>query len=411
MKFLDRAQIRKAVTDSISGFLRAPATLTRTGVFQYVIDSNGEFVFGAAACGPGCKTIGVLRSPEEVFADASIASFEAVPLVDDHPQENGAVVNAENVKRLQVGSVGTPFRNGDMLDANVCVTDAAMIEKIRGGKVALSCGYFADTIDAPAGAMFEGIPYHKIQQNIRGNHLAVCDAARAGEKARMHLDSAVQVEETSSEVKKTLSQPGAAAPRTEKKNMEKIIVDGYTFEVEAQVAQAFVKQTKATAEILKANGEEITALKSKADKAQAVCDSTAAEVATLKTKIAALEAPAFIASKVAERVEIEKLASKHGITADGKDLLTVKREVIGKLNPAAKLEGKSADYVEAFFDSITAQAPTSGNVITDAAAKLIGGATQPVVVTDAAERSKKYDASFFGGDASKVTNRATPENL
>lgn len=412
MKFLDRGTIRKAVTDAMSGFLRAPATLTRSGVFQYFVDSNGDFLFGPDASQPGAKLIGVLRPPEEVFSDASMASFELVPVVDDHPyNEPDVKVTTENVRRLTVGSVGAPHRNGDLLEATVCITDADTIEKIKAGKVSLSCGYFADTIDAPAGAMFEGVAYHKIQKNVRGNHLAICDQGRAGEVARLHLDSVVQVEETLSDdslAAKKLQQNTPSKKEQGKKNMDKIIVDGLPIEVSEIAAAAINKHNKATGEILAANATEIAALKSKADKTQAICDATAGEVTALKAEVAKLSAPAFIAAKIAERVEVEKLASKHGLVADGKDLITVKREVIAKLNPSIKLDGKSNDYVEAFYDASTA-AP-AGNAVTDAADKLLreSGAPTVAAITDADTRRKNFNTSVYGADATVVTNRMVP---
>jgi hypothetical protein len=61
------------------GFLIASAKLARSGIQPYraVEFSNGS--------GDPMRILNIYRPPEEVFAPESLASYEGVPLTNDHP--------------------------------------------------------------------------------------------------------------------------------------------------------------------------------------------------------------------------------------------------------------------------------------------------------------------------------------
>ena len=140
--------------------------LARTGYYDY---RESELIDG----GSDEKIVKVYRSPEEVFNEESIRSMNFKPLVDDHPSDN---VTPETVSYLQKGFM-TNVRRGtgnesSYLLADIVVTDPAVIDKIRSGdKRELSVGYTSD-IDEQDGK-YE-------MKNIRGNHIALCEAGRAG---------------------------------------------------------------------------------------------------------------------------------------------------------------------------------------------------------------------------------------
>ena len=116
--------------------------------------------------------IEINRSEKEVFDEKTIASFENKPLTIDHPDEP---VNPDNYKYLSVGNTFN-VRKGDyegqpVLLADIMVTDAEAIRLIESGEMTeLSCGYDCDITDSP----------NPEQINIRGNHVALCIAGRAG---------------------------------------------------------------------------------------------------------------------------------------------------------------------------------------------------------------------------------------
>lgn len=112
------------------------------------------------------------RKPAEVFSLATLASFENKPLTLEHPDED---INAENYKDYAIGFV-RDVRKGqidgqDVILGTLVVTDADAIAEIENGtRTELSCGYDCDIEDEP----------HPQQKNIRGNHVALCSAGRAG---------------------------------------------------------------------------------------------------------------------------------------------------------------------------------------------------------------------------------------
>src|SRR5574344_1521553 len=113
-------------------------------------------------------------------------SLRMKPVTNDHPKE---VVTADNVKLFQVGNLGDNPFNGDNihLTIDMVIQDSGAIGDILKGKRELSCGYTADIVDEKG--VWLGMPYTKRQKNIRYNHVAVVDSARAGEAARIKLDS------------------------------------------------------------------------------------------------------------------------------------------------------------------------------------------------------------------------------
>lgn len=140
--------------------------LARTGYYDY---RESELIED----GSPDKIVKVYRSPEEVFDPISMKSMNYKPLVDDHPEEN---VTPETVGYLQKGFM-TNIRRGvgefdGCLMADIVVTDPVVIDEILTKKKRdLSVGYTAD---------IEEVNGQYIMKNIRGNHIALCEAGRAG---------------------------------------------------------------------------------------------------------------------------------------------------------------------------------------------------------------------------------------
>lgn len=141
------------------------AVLARTGKQEYLKseiypDSDED------------EIIAVDRRPEQVFSEATISSFENVPLTCEHPYES---VTPENYKDYSVGYVrdvhkGT-YNGKDVLVGTLVVTDPQCIQDIQNGyRTELSCGYDCDITEGDAPQ----------QINIRGNHVALCEQGRAG---------------------------------------------------------------------------------------------------------------------------------------------------------------------------------------------------------------------------------------
>ncbi len=123
---------------------------------------------------PDSRLIPVLRPESEVFAPACIASFEGMPVTDDHPSCPEGVT-AENIRRLQKGHAHNVRKGSgsesDLLLADLIITDPVLIEEILSGKREISCGYNYTLCEEDG---------QFIQREIRGNHVAVVEAGRAG---------------------------------------------------------------------------------------------------------------------------------------------------------------------------------------------------------------------------------------
>ena len=167
MKILTEEKLSKHRYKTSEGYLVCvDAILARTGTQTYLErelfedkeDSNQE--------------INVLREPDQVFDEKTIASFENKPITIEHPQD---FVNSDNYKDLAVGFVRDVTKKEvdgkDLLVGNLIITDQEAIKAIEDGKIYLSCGYDCDIVE-------EDNKWY--QKNIRGNHIALCDNPRAG---------------------------------------------------------------------------------------------------------------------------------------------------------------------------------------------------------------------------------------
>jgi hypothetical protein len=141
--------------------------VARTGTQEYLPEELG---LPAGNGPPGL--IPVIRPEEEVFSPETIASFEGMPVTNDHPPDG---VDIGNIKALQKGHAHNVRRGSgeerDLLLADLIITDPVLIGLIMDGKREISCGYTYELCE-------ENGKY--IQRRIRGNHVAVVDAGRAG---------------------------------------------------------------------------------------------------------------------------------------------------------------------------------------------------------------------------------------
>lgn len=151
------------------GYLVDHPILTSCGIFEYA--------------NPDGSIRRELRLPEEVFNDKSLASYEGKPIIVTH---DAGEVNKDNAHRETIGTIlSKGYRDGDDVRAKIIIHDTNRMK--QSGLRELSLGY-ALTLDETPG-VYDGQPYDAIQRNIEINHLALVDAARAGEQARLNIDS------------------------------------------------------------------------------------------------------------------------------------------------------------------------------------------------------------------------------
>lgn len=123
------------------------------------------------------EVVVVNRPPEEVFKPATVASFEGKPFTNNHPFElldisNTAIYEKGHVQNVRISDDKT------YIIADIMVKDAQTISDIENGKRELSAGYNCDCLQDEDGNWY--------QCNIIGNHVALVDKGRAGEKVRIN---------------------------------------------------------------------------------------------------------------------------------------------------------------------------------------------------------------------------------
>lgn len=151
------------------GYLRDKPILTTTGIFEYI--------------NPDGTVRRELRLPEEVFAPESLETYKGKPVIITH---DAGLVDKDNVHEEQIGTVLTNgYRDGNDVRAEIIIHDTEEMKEC--GLKELSLGYNLDLDETPG--VWEGEPYDAIQRNIRINHLALVREARAGETARLNIDS------------------------------------------------------------------------------------------------------------------------------------------------------------------------------------------------------------------------------
>ena len=150
-------------TKTDEGFLICKnVPIARTGTMEYLARELG-------LDGDPERIVTVNRYEEDVFSPAAMASFEGKIVTDNHPPDN---LLPETAGAYSRGHVQNVRREGDKLVADLHITDASLISDIENGvKREVSCGYTC--IYVPDGNGYR-------QTQIRGNHVAVVPAGRAG---------------------------------------------------------------------------------------------------------------------------------------------------------------------------------------------------------------------------------------
>lgn len=160
--------------------------IARTGSMDYLESELNP-------AGSSSKMVKVLRSPEEVFSEAALSSFEGKPVTNEHPPE---LLTPETCSLYAKGHAQN-IRKGegewkDCVMADLHIQDESLIREVQEGKREISCGYECSYSDNGDGTYS--------QHEIRGNHIAVVSRGRAGKNVAI-LDSKKNIEATRPERK------------------------------------------------------------------------------------------------------------------------------------------------------------------------------------------------------------------
>lgn len=364
------------------GYLIAPGNLARTGVQEY-----RAFELGLDADGMDpMKVIRLHRPADEVFNPASMASFESKPITIEHPKE---AVTADNWSELAKGEVRDVTRSGDLMTGTLLIKAKDAIDALQEGKVQLSNGYTFE-LDMTSGQTADGRAYDGIQRNIRGNHVALVDAARCGSACRI-ADSQTNI---------------TTKGKTMTDAKRKVAVDGIPLEVEdtaANVIETLVGQRNEARDAL----AKLQPTAAKAAELQTALDKANADIEQLKKDVITPAArDAMVADWSAMLATAKRLVPE--ITTDGKTCHAIRREVIATVSGKdatakavadAVLAGKTLDvadeeHVRATFNALAASvkteagdAATSGNDSALAAA-LVGDGSGKQTTNELTGRDK-----------------------
>ncbi|WP_287146270.1 DUF2213 domain-containing protein [Enterococcus faecalis] len=341
----DKAFIQDFKETDEGGYLTITACpITRPGVFPYRRTDGGLSMEA--------------KLPDELFSKTTVLSANAKPMTDDHPTEP---VTAANYNKY---SKGMTHNDAHVLDNKLLVsftiTDAETIKKINDGKRELSIGFQADV--SKETGVYNGMQYDSVQRNMLINHIAIVDEGRAGPEVAIRGDSVAFMIDSKDK-------------QTGGNNMSKLIIDSKEFEVDSIVKAKFesLEAKLDAAEQRKANVEK---LEGERDALKAQIDKLNKEIDEAKKKEVTADA---LDKRVQDRVYLINKAQKFlGDSVDftGKSDREIKESVIAKTSPDFKGDGKSDDYIAAYFDSAVANVEKKGF-------------TNPAAFNDAKDKDKE----------------------
>ncbi|EMB4322222.1 DUF2213 domain-containing protein [Pluralibacter gergoviae] len=308
------------------GYLKVPGRVARAGVQQYTaleLELKDR---------PATEIINVYRPPQAVFAPDSLATYDNADITVDHPSE---LVNAKTFKRDSVGHAISPGRqdesNPDYVVVDLLIKAQDAIDAINLGKAELSAGYTSEYLLTPDFVAPDGTPCEFTQSDIIINHIALCDSARAGHKARI-FDS----------------KRGKAMPRV-------IIDSGAQVEVADEATRTLLQTTIDNLKKRVKDAEE-EAEKSEEEKvkAEARADAKDEENEELKEKASEDSISKRVAEVMAARDSALKIAGRE-FACDSANPVVIKRAALD----AAGIKCKKYDswakapdaYVSAYFDA------------------------------------------------------------
>ena len=372
------------------GYLVDHPILTSCGIFEYT--------------NPDGSVRRELRLPEYVFDEESLKTYKGKPIIITH---DAGVVDKSNVDREQVGTIlseGT--RDGEDVRAEIIIHDTDAMKK--SGLKELSLGYNLVLLEEPG--VWNGEHYDAIQTQIVINHLAIVASARAGEQARLNIDSSeknllrggkkmkikntrridgesLTPEELEQAIKEYKAKRAEEAVDSEEEVVEDVNSDDEAQEEEAVSADEDDTQEGSTPEdiaqlvkdrkdrrdnepqdedakkVIAEQNEDIDMLLAALEKliaeTKANSDSQAEEESMdeeEENKDSSEDESKSLNADSADKIVRQRLAiCRIGdkLNMDGLENMSIKqakRAIISKVLPAMRVDGKSESYIDAMYD-------------------------------------------------------------
>jgi hypothetical protein len=360
MLFTDALELGKPRRTK-EGYLAVRARSARTGVYKYdghQVDPENKH--GLRDQG----TVNVLRDEATVFDERAVRTFVGKPITVDHPNQ---AVTAANWKDHSRGAIMGALRDGDYLAFDLLLMDAGAIKAVEDGKKELSNGYAAalefGDFTAPDGTKCQ-VRQSRIED---GNHVALVDAGRAGPNCRIS-DGGNLLFETCDAATIIFDSPitleSPKMPHT-------LTIDGFQVPDVSDAAKAAIEK-----------------LQGQAKDALAAKDAADAQVATLTTEKAALDAKVVTLEKQVSDAKLspqqlrDAAKAYQGVVDKAKALgVAVTDEMdegaVMKATVTAKLGDAAKDWTDvqiaASFATLTKDAKaTSDNIVPITTPKTFG---------------------------------------
>lgn len=330
------------------GYLRVPGAITSVGVFPYQ-RADGSIIHE-------------LRPADEVFKADSLASFQSLPITNNHPS---VMLDSVNTKQYQVGYGAENIVREDTVGLNtLTVTDAASIADIKAGRRRdISPGYFVKLDMTPGmwnpktgeyGPHIKvGIHYDAIQREIHGNHIAIVDHGRQGKNVALRLDSISIKLDASDGISFDEAQDSLNfKPTQEGTRVTKIKIDGVELEVSEAVAVAFNAAQTKTDKALSDEKARVDALTKEVSGLQGKFDAATAEVTKLQAQRVDSKVIVALAKQRNDVVSLAgKILPKEVLAKiDTMEVFDIQKAILVAQVPDLKLDGKDEAYIVSAFD-------------------------------------------------------------
>lgn len=124
----------------------------------------------------------VYRPASELTSEETIESFNGVPFIDEHEMIGEGFTKYDD--RPAGGVLFNVKADGGVLKGDFKIYSEELQEEIENGKKELSLGYLCDY--KLEKGVWNGQRYDAIQENIRGNHVALVQHGRMGSDVRVY---------------------------------------------------------------------------------------------------------------------------------------------------------------------------------------------------------------------------------
>ena len=297
---------KRTYTDE--GFLKVPGRVARTGIQDYLASE-------LKLPGDPNRIVKVFRPEEEVFKDESLESYNHSDATNDHPSK---LVDSKSFKEVTVGHVASKgVRDGDFVLIDLIIKDAETIKLIESGKAELSAGYEAEYIKE-SGTTDSGEDYEFIQRDIKINHVAVVNSARAGAMARI-FDNNPEV-----------------------KLMKVTLDNGRAVEVEDAVGAQIE-------DCIKRLTDQATTATKKSDGLQATVDGLTED----NDKLKVISSDSSINDRIviiSTAMDAARILAGKDFKCDSIDSVEIKRAALTSVKDGKDFSSKPAEYINVMFD-------------------------------------------------------------